>query len=97
MTYEDLLVHLDHSKDCARHVDAAIGLAARHGAHLTGVYPVVEIPLLKSHAIGAVDLRVNRLLHSSARRRPAGATPAGCDPWVRSLALCLAPARASDR
>jgi nucleotide-binding universal stress UspA family protein len=46
MPYKDLLVHLDESKSCARRVDAAVRLAARHGAHLTGVYPIVEIPLL---------------------------------------------------
>jgi nucleotide-binding universal stress UspA family protein len=46
VSYEDLLVHLDDSKGCARRVDAAVGLAARHGAHLAGVYPMVEIPLL---------------------------------------------------
>ena len=46
MTYKDLLVHLDDSKGCASRVDAAVRLAARHGAHLTGFYPIVEIPLL---------------------------------------------------
>ena len=48
MTYKDLLVHLDDSKGCAKRVDAAVRLAGRHGAHLTGVYPIVEIPLLDS-------------------------------------------------
>jgi nucleotide-binding universal stress UspA family protein len=46
MPYKDLLVHLDDSKSCARRVDAAVRLAAQHRAHLTGVYPIVEIPLL---------------------------------------------------
>jgi nucleotide-binding universal stress UspA family protein len=46
MAYKDLLVHLDDSKGCAKRVEAAVALAAQHGAHLTGVYPVVEIPLL---------------------------------------------------
>ena len=46
MTYKHLLVHLDDGKGCARRVDAAAKLAARHGAHLTGVYAMVEIPLL---------------------------------------------------
>jgi nucleotide-binding universal stress UspA family protein len=48
MTYKDLLVHLDDSKGCAKRVDAAVRLAEQHGAHLTGVYPIVEIPLLNS-------------------------------------------------
>jgi nucleotide-binding universal stress UspA family protein len=46
VSYKDLLVHLDDSQGCAGRVDAAVGLATRHGAHLTGVYPMVEIPLL---------------------------------------------------
>jgi hypothetical protein len=46
MAYKDLLVHLDDGKGCAQRVDAAVGLARQHGAHLTGVYPLVEIPLL---------------------------------------------------
>jgi nucleotide-binding universal stress UspA family protein len=46
MPYKDLLVHLDDSNGCAKRVDAAVRLAERHGAHLTGVYPIVEIPLL---------------------------------------------------
>jgi nucleotide-binding universal stress UspA family protein len=46
MAYKDLLVHLDDSKGCARRVDAAVRLAQQHGAYLTGIYPIVEIPLL---------------------------------------------------
>ena len=46
MAYKDLLVHLDDSKSCAKRVEAAVRLAGQHGAHLTGVYPIVEIPLL---------------------------------------------------
>jgi nucleotide-binding universal stress UspA family protein len=46
MAYKDLLVHLDDSEGCASRVAAAVRLAAAHGAHLTGFYPIVEIPLL---------------------------------------------------
>ena len=46
MAYNDLLVHLDDSKGCAKRVDAAVRLARQHGAYLTGFYPSVEIPLL---------------------------------------------------
>lgn len=46
MSYKDLLVHLDDDEACAKRVDAAIRLAADHGGHLTGFYPIVEIPLL---------------------------------------------------
>lgn len=46
MAYKNLLVHLDDSKGCAERIDAAVRLAERHAAHLTGLYPIVEIPLL---------------------------------------------------
>src|SRR5690606_41206533 len=46
MAYKDLLVHLDDGRGCAGRIEAAIGLAAAHGAHLTGFYPIVEIPLI---------------------------------------------------
>ena len=46
MPYKDLLVHLDDGKGCARRIDVAVRLAAQHGAHLTGIFPIVEIPLL---------------------------------------------------
>jgi nucleotide-binding universal stress UspA family protein len=46
MAYKDLLVHLDDTKGCAKRVNAALRLAAQHAAHLTAVYPIVEIPLL---------------------------------------------------
>lgn len=39
-------MHLNDSQGCAQRVDAAIRLAGRHSAYLTGVYPIVEIPLL---------------------------------------------------
>jgi nucleotide-binding universal stress UspA family protein len=60
MTYKDLLVHLDDSKACARRVDAAVRLAEQHGAYLTGVYPIVEIPLLN-----AIRERIPRDLRAS--------------------------------
>lgn len=46
MACRDLLVHLDDSEGCTKRIEAAISLAAQHDAHLTGFYPIVEIPLL---------------------------------------------------
>jgi nucleotide-binding universal stress UspA family protein len=46
MSYKDLVVHLDDTRCCRKRIDAAVRLAGQHGAHLTGVYPIVEIPLL---------------------------------------------------
>lgn len=37
MSYKDLLVHVDESKACAKRIEAAIGLAVAHEAHLTAV------------------------------------------------------------
>ncbi len=43
MALKDLLVHIDHSKQAEARVDAAIALAARHEAHLIGLY-VLTLP-----------------------------------------------------
>jgi nucleotide-binding universal stress UspA family protein len=42
MAYRNLLVQVDDSKGCARRIEAAVALAASHGAHLTGVYVISE-------------------------------------------------------
>jgi nucleotide-binding universal stress UspA family protein len=46
MALKDILVYVDHGIRCAARLDAAIGLARRHDAHLIGLYVVVhpEIP-----------------------------------------------------
>lgn len=38
MPLKDLLVHIDHTRQSAARLDAAIALAATHDAHLVGVY-----------------------------------------------------------
>lgn len=38
MALKDLLVHVDHSRQSAARLDAAIALAAAHDAHLVGLY-----------------------------------------------------------
>jgi nucleotide-binding universal stress UspA family protein len=43
MALKDILVHLDPTPRCATRLAVAAGLAARHGAHLTGVH-VIDIP-----------------------------------------------------
>jgi nucleotide-binding universal stress UspA family protein len=45
MALRNLLVHVDQTKACAARMDAAIQLAARHGAHLTALYCVGEFLL----------------------------------------------------
>lgn len=46
MAYKDLLVHLDDGRSCPKRVEVAAALAGQHDAHLAGLYPIVEIPLL---------------------------------------------------
>ena len=43
MTLKDILLHLDATPRCAARVGVAAGLAARHGAHLTGLF-VIDLP-----------------------------------------------------
>ena len=42
MSYKSILVQVDRTKACQARIDAAIGLALRHEAHLTGLYLMVE-------------------------------------------------------
>ncbi len=42
MSYKSILVQVDHTDANAARVDAAIALAVRHEAHLTGLYLMVE-------------------------------------------------------
>jgi nucleotide-binding universal stress UspA family protein len=42
MSYKSLLVHLDNSERTPRRLDAALQLARRFGAHLTGLYATYE-------------------------------------------------------
>jgi nucleotide-binding universal stress UspA family protein len=71
MSYKDLLVHLDDGAGCARRVDAAVRLAGRYGAHLTGFYPIVEIPLLhyiRDHIPPAVRASMAAEARAAAKR-----------------------------
>jgi nucleotide-binding universal stress UspA family protein len=68
MGYKDLLVHLDDGPGCATRVAAAIALAARHGAHLTGLYTIGEGPLsayVRAHI--PADLRKRLEAETEAR------------------------------
>lgn len=42
LSFDNLLVHLDHSPACAGRLDVAIGLAMRGGSRLTGLYAVSD-------------------------------------------------------
>jgi nucleotide-binding universal stress UspA family protein len=43
MALKDILVHLDVTPRCTARLEVAANLAARHGAHLTGLH-VIDIP-----------------------------------------------------
>ena len=70
MGLKDLLVHVDNDPACNTRVDVAVALAAKHGAHLTGL-----------HVLEA--LRVARLRRDRAATEPPGgaaAPPGGARP-----------------
>lgn len=68
MPYKDLLVHIDDTGSCTRRIDAAVRLAARHDAHLTGLYLVVEVPLVSYiREYVPPDIRVNMASEAKAR------------------------------
>lgn len=48
MALKDILVHVDDGRACAARLDAAMALAAAHGAHLTGLY-VLHHPVLPNY------------------------------------------------
>jgi nucleotide-binding universal stress UspA family protein len=43
MTLKHILLHLDNRASCRARIDAAVGLAASHGAHITGLYVMTNI------------------------------------------------------
>lgn len=45
MPYNDILVHIDSGKTNPARLDAAIALAQRHDAHLTGLYVIPQIAI----------------------------------------------------
>ena len=71
MAPKDILVHVDHTEQGQRRLDAAIGLAVAHDAHLIGLcvvdyprlpnYVTAEIPdEIRRHQIEAVDAQAVR-------------------------------------
>lgn len=66
MAYRDILVHLDSARACAGRVEAAIGLAERFQAHLTGVYPTAE-PSLPGYMTGALPVELLQMQEQRAK------------------------------
>jgi nucleotide-binding universal stress UspA family protein len=63
MARKDILVHIDNGPRCSIRLDAALGLAVKHGAHLVGLYV-----LTRSHIPGCVRVEIpDDLLQQQAR------------------------------
>ncbi|HWE75681.1 MAG TPA: universal stress protein [Stellaceae bacterium] len=60
MTFKDLIVHLDSRHRCAQRLDYAARLAARSGAHLTGLYTLDFVPAL-TELVHAYPARTEQL------------------------------------
>ena len=68
MPFKDILVLLDESRACERRLDAAIELANRHGAHLTGLAVVVQ-PSLPAYVSTQIPQEVLAEQQEESRRR----------------------------
>jgi nucleotide-binding universal stress UspA family protein len=60
---KDLLVHVDNDPACTSRVDVSVGLAAKHGAHLTGLHVLGSPPLP-----GYVEIELPPSLREEQRR-----------------------------
>lgn len=71
MAFKDLLVVLDTSQSCATRLDVATGLAARFGAHLTGLYtsPPPQVPAMIESQLTPelVELQIRALNEATER------------------------------
>ncbi|MGF1610639.1 MAG: universal stress protein [Kiloniellales bacterium] len=66
MAYRDILVHLDAARACAGRVDAAVALAQRYQAHVTGVY-LTGAPSLPGYMAGALPVEVLQMQERRAK------------------------------
>ena len=68
--FKDILVHLDHHPDCANRLTAAIDLANRYQAHLTGLYltPSLIVPMPYGMDYVAGDILEDRAQEIAADR-----------------------------
>lgn len=66
MSYKSILVQVNHSKACPARIEAAIGLALRHDAHLTGLYLMTE-PSGASFVRGYLPPEIVEAAHAQAQ------------------------------
>ena len=83
--FKDLLVVLDTSRSCATRLDVATALAARFGAHLTGLYtsPPPQVPAMIESQLTPelVELQMRTLSEATATR-PGAVQASGGRPRV---------------
>ena len=72
MALKDILVHIDNSRACAGRLQAAMEIAERHGAHLTGLYvlPRFELP---PHLESEVSVDLMAVQMEAANKQAAAA------------------------
>jgi len=75
MAYKNILVHIDDSKVSSKRLEAAIGLAQAHGAHLTGIYAAIK-PSLPGSVVAEVPAQLLDVLGEQAAARAAAAETA---------------------
>ena len=59
MSYKTLLVYLDAAEDSAVRLDAACGLAAHFGAHLSALAMSPQLPAYVASGVGAAAVEIN--------------------------------------
>jgi nucleotide-binding universal stress UspA family protein len=73
MSLKDLLVVVDHGRNCGRRIDVAARLARDFEAHLTGLYvttpPYVQPAVLAEFPVDVRDLQSRALRDAAARAR----------------------------
>lgn len=78
MAFKNLLVHLDPSKSSAKRADAAIALAARHGAHLTAL-AAAAMPTIPSY----VEAQIPAAVFEQARESTMESLTAAVDGFTK--------------
>ncbi len=102
MSYKDLLVHLDDTDICAERVAAAVALAKREGARLTGIALALESTIstyigidFPSSLTDAQQEIVQKAAKSAVEKFESAAIGAGIEfrSWVVACSASKAPAR----
>jgi nucleotide-binding universal stress UspA family protein len=68
LSYKSILVQVDHAKACPARIDAAIDLALRYEAHLTGLYLIAE-PTGASFTTGYLPPEIMETIKARAEER----------------------------